>query len=161
MINERKVERKVQHKVERWAEHELRRNIEKIIVPDDSGGYIVFGRYQIYPAALTGFTVRNWNRDIHTFGSKRAAISWCVADKQCQYRLADEIISLDCKDQQLSADIHCRRGVASKSQHENFYEIVNMKIQPKIDVYNQVHSELEKCINRAKYLQIRGYSNET
>ena len=36
MINE--------HKVERWAEYELRRNIEKIIVPDDCGGYIVFGR---------------------------------------------------------------------------------------------------------------------
>jgi hypothetical protein len=84
-----------------------------------------------------------------------------VADKQHQFKLANEIINLDCKDQQLGADIHCRRGVAARSRHENFYEIVNMKIQPKIDVYNQVHSELEKCINQAKYLQIRGFSNET
>ena len=152
MINERKVER--------WAEHELKRNIEKIIVPDDCGGYIVFGRYRISPSD-TGFTVSNWDSDVHTFGSKRAAMSWCVADKRKQFKLANEIISLDRKDQQLSADIHCRRGVASRSRHESFYEIVNMKIQPKIDVYNQVHSELEKCINQAKYLQIRGFSNET
>lgn len=152
MINE--------HKVERWAEYELRRNIEKIIVPDDCGGYIVFGRYRIYPSE-SGFTVSNWDRDVHTFGSKRAAMSWCVADKKNQFKLANEIISLDRKDQQLRADIHCRRGVASRGRHESFYEIVNMKIQPKIDVYNQVHSELEKCINQAKYLQIRGFSNET
>ena len=152
MINE--------HKVERWAERELRRNIGKIIVPDDSDGFIVFGRYRIYPQD-TGFAVRNWDRDVHTFGSKRAALSWCVADKQRQFRLASELINLDRKDQQLSADIHCRRNMANRSRSENFYEIVNMKIQPKIDVYNQVHSELEKCINQAKYLQIRGFSNET
>lgn len=149
-----------EQKLERWAEHALRRNIEKIIVPDDNDGYIVFGRYRIHPQG-SGFTVSNWDRDIHTFGSKRAAMSWCVADKRSQFKLANEIISLDRKDQQLSADIHCRRSVAFRGRHESFYEIVNMKIQPKIDVYNQVHSELEKCINQAKYLQIRGFSNET
>jgi hypothetical protein len=149
-----------EQKLERWAEHALRRNIEKIIVPDDNNGYIVFGRYHIRPEN-SGFTVSNWDRDIHTFGSKRAAMSWCVAEKRNQFKLANEIITLDRKDQQLSADIHCRRGVASRGRHESFYEIVNMKIQPKIDVYNQVHSELEKCINQAKYLQIRGFSNET
>lgn len=152
MINEQKLER--------WAEHALRRNIEKIIVPDDCGGYIVFGRYRIYPSD-TRFAVSTWDYDIHTFGSKRAAMSWCVADKRNQVKLADDLINLDRKDQQLSADIHCRRSMANRGRHENFYEIVNMKIQPKIDVYNQVHSELEKCINQAKYLQIRGFSNET
>jgi len=152
MINERKVER--------WAEHELQRNMEKIILPDACGGYVVFGRYRIHPLGA-GFTVSTWYQDIHTFGSKRAAMSWCVADSQNQFKLANELISLDRKDQQLSADIYCRRNVANRGRHESFYEIVNMKIQPKIDVYNQVHSELEKCINQAKYLQIRGFSNET
>ena len=106
MINE--------HKVERWAEHELRRNIEKIIVPDDCGGYIVFGRYRIYPAT-SGFTVSNWDRDVHTFGSKRAAISWCVADKQHQFKLSNEIINLCCKEQQLCPVIYCHRGGAARS----------------------------------------------
>ena len=38
---------------------------------------------------------------------------------------------------------------------------MNMKIQPKIDLYQAVNQELEKCVNQAKYLQIRGFNNET
>ena len=44
---------------------------------------------------------------------------------------------------------------------ESFYEIINMKLQPKIDQYNSVTAELEKCVNQAKYMQIKGFNNET
>ena len=40
-------------------------------------------------------------------------------------------------------------------------EIINMKLQPKIDQYNSVTAELEKCVNQAKYMQIKGFNNET
>jgi hypothetical protein len=36
-----------------------------------------------------------------------------------------------------------------------------MKLQPKIDQYNSVTAELEKCVNQAKYMQIKGFNNET
>ena len=149
-----------EQKLERWAERELKRNIKKLIISDDDGSYVMFGLYQIVPVS-NGFAVNTWSETVHVFGSKRSATSWCVADKLKQYRLADEILLLDRKHQLLGADIHCRRVLAQQGRHESFYEIVNMKIQPKIDVYNVVHSELEKCINQAKYLQIRGFNNET
>ena len=147
-------------KLERWAEKELSRNLKPMIVDDESGAYVAFGHYRLEPQEL-GCGVRTWDRHIHTFANKRTAISWCVADKYHQYNLANNIQMLDNKKQQLSADIHCRQAQATRSSHEDFYEIVSTKIQPKQVVLDSVHAELEKCINSAKYLQLRGFSNET
>ena len=88
-------------------------------------------------------------------------MSWCTADHQQHYNLSNQILVLDRKKQALAADIYCRKTVGERGRQASFYEIINMKIQPKIDLYNSVNSELEKCVNRAKYLQIRGFNNET
>lgn len=147
-------------KLENWAERELKRNITNIILDSDDGSIIVFGRYCIQPRD-SGFSVHTWDREIHCFSSKKTAMSWCTADHQGQYNLSTRILILDRKKQTLAADIYCRRTLGERGRHETFYEIVNMKIQPKIDLYNAVTAELENCINRAKYLQIRGFNNET
>ena len=149
-----------EQKLERWAERELKRNIDKIILDDEEGGYIVFGRYLIDPQQH-GFTVSTLDREIHCFSSKRSAISWCIADKINNINLATQILNLDRKQQILTADINTRKTLGSRSRREDFAEIVNTKIQPKIDQHRAVVSELEKCINSAKYIQIRGFNNET
>ena len=147
-------------KLERFAELEFQRNIAHIIVADDNGGIVAFGKYHIKPDS-TGYTVATWDRDIHSFSTKRIAMAWCTADKYNQLNMGNEILVLDRKKQALAADIHCRRGVATQGRNEDFYEIVNIKIQHKVSQFNLVNSELEKCIKSAKYLQIRGFNNET
>jgi hypothetical protein len=149
-----------EQKLEAWAERELKRNIDSIIIDNGDGGIVVFGKYCI-EAKDSGFCVSTWDREIHSFSSKKSAMSWCTADHQQQYNLSNSILVLDRKKQALAADIYCRKTVGERGRHENFYEIINMKIQPKIDLYNSVDAELEKCVNRAKYLQIRGFNNET
>lgn len=148
-------------KLERFAERELKRNLHAIIVPDDEGGYIAFGSYHLVPEAQ-GYKVYTLTSDTPShFSSKRSAISWCVADKFNHLNLAQNIRILDQKKQILEADIHCRRTSADRSKTQSFYEIVNTKIQPKLDRYNSLNAELEKCLNSAKYLQIKGFNNET
>lgn len=149
-----------EQKIERWAEREIQRNIHNMIVGDEQGGYMVFGRYQIKPVAH-GYQVDTWEKTIHCFSNKRTAISYCVADKVGNYNLARNIMVLDSKKQNLEADIHCRRTKATRARTQDFYETVNTKIQPKVDQYNSLGAELEKCINSAKYIQIRGFYNET
>ena len=149
-----------QQKLETWAERELRRNIHNMIIDDDVGGYIAFGKYQISPNQ-DRFQVSTWDRLIHAFASKRSAISWCVADRVNNINLANQILALDRKQQLLSADIQCRQGQGRRSKTSDFEEIVDTKVQPKIVRYNAVKAELEKCINSAKYIQIRGFNNET
>jgi hypothetical protein len=131
-----------------------------VIIDDDTGCYVAFGRYYLEPTD-SGCSVSTWDRHIHTFSNRRNAISWCVADKYHQYNLANNIQTLDSKKQQMTADIHCRQARAQRGSSEDFYEIVITKIQPKQELLNSVIAELEKCINLAKYLQLRGFSNET
>jgi len=147
-------------KLEQWAERELSRNISEMIIDDEQGGIIAFGKYYITPEK-TGFSVRTWDREIHNFTTKRIAMSWCTVDHKQQYNLANTIFVLDRKKQALAADIYCRKTLGERGRHESFYEIINMKLQPKIDQYNSVSNELEKCVNQAKYIQIRGFNNET
>ena len=88
-------------------------------------------------------------------------MSWCTADKYNYFNLSNMILVLDRKKQTLAADIYCRKTLGDRGKTESFYEIINMKIQPKIDLYSSVIAELEKCVNQAKYIQIRGFNNET
>ena len=147
-------------KVEQWAERELKRNLRSIILEDDDGTMVVFGKYFIQPRD-TGVMVSTRYQEMHCFSSKKTAMSWCTADHQGYYNLSNLILLLDCKKQTLAADIYCRKKIGGRGRHENFNEIINMKIQPKVDCLNAVNSELEKCVNQAKYLQIRGFNNET
>jgi hypothetical protein len=95
------------------------------------------------------------------FGSKRVAMSWCIADRLQRYQLARNIQLLDNKRQSLAADIYCRQQLANHSRNIDFSESVNTKIQRKIDYFNMLDSELEKCLNSAKYWQLKGFANET
>jgi len=147
-------------KLENFAERELQRNIHKIIIDDQHGGYVAFGRYYITPDS-SRFRVNTWDRQIHCFNSKKSAISWCIADHINHINLANRILTLDRKQQILESDINTRKTLGNRSLREDFAEIVNTKIQPKINQHKLVVSELEKCINSAKYIQIRGFNNET
>jgi len=149
-----------EQKLEQWAEREFKRNIKTIIVDDGQGSVMVFGRYWIEPVD-TRFCVRTWTSEIHCFSSKKAAMAWCTADNQEKFNLSNNILMLDKKKQALAADIYCRKMIGDHSRNGNFYDVVNTKVQSKIDLYNLINLELEKCLNRAKYLQIRGFNNET
>lgn len=149
-----------EQKFECWAEQELQRNLNQLIIEDDRGGYVVFGRYRIYPEN-TRFAVETTTALIHKFASKKAAMSYCTADVRGNYNLASQILNLDRKKQQLSADIHSRQTLGARSQNADFAEIVNTKIEPKMQMLKNVSAELEKCIGSAKYIQIRGFTNET
>lgn len=149
-----------QYKLEAWAERELQRNISKLILDDDDGGYIVFGKYRISPRD-SFYLVETWDREIHSFSSKRNAMSWCIADHKNHIVLAARILNLDKKRQLLQNDVGCRMGIRERSRSQDFYETVLAKIQPKLDSINMLNQELEKCVNSAKYLQIKGFLNET
>lgn len=149
-----------EQKLERFTRREFERNIHSTIVPTDAGGYVAFGKYQLTPHPH-GYTVYEFDNEVGLFSNKRSALSWCVADKFNQLNLAQNIKILDTKKQILAADIHCRKTSADRCKDQAFYEIVNTKIQPKLDHFNSVNSELEKCLISAKYLQIRGFNNET
>lgn len=149
-----------ERKLEQWASKEIQRNISNVILPSDDGDLIVFGTYCLREQNQS-YAVHSTNNFIGNFGSKKTALSYCIADKYNRLNLAREILTLDRKKQILQADIHTSQTLAAKSKQSNWAETVNTKIQPKIEMLKSVSRELEKCVNLAKYLQIRGFNNET
>lgn len=150
-----------QQKLDQWAERELKRNLHTIIVQDDHGGFVVFGKYYLCPEKDV-FAVYNCSGDlISNFSSKRSAISWCVADNKNLLNLAQTIKNLDKKWRTLTSDIQSRKLLAASSRDKNWAETVLIKLQPKIQQQVALNQELEKCLNSAKYIQLRGFQNET
>jgi hypothetical protein len=147
-------------KLERFADRELRRNIQHMVVDNGNGTVVAFGVYVIHQTRES-VTVSTPDQDHGKFSNQRTAMSWCTADKFKKYNLAREIQQLDQRRQGLVNDLHCRMTLRDRSRDTEFKETVTTKLEPKIQRLRYVNTELEKCINQAKYLQIRGFNNET
>lgn len=147
-------------KFQRFAEAELLRNINKIIVTMDDGSIVAFGQYLLEPQPV-GFHVRTRSESVHTFGSKRVAMAWCTYDRLGRYTDSNNVRSLDSKQQMLQADLECLRYKKRHAESENFKDLMQAKIDNKQHGLTRVRFELENYATRAKYLQIKGFKNET
>jgi hypothetical protein len=145
---------------ERMVRHEFRDSLPSLIWQNQDGDYEAFGRYRIVPQN-PGYKVYI-NEDIQGFfNSTRTAISWCVADKYHQYNLSRDIQRYDNMLANISNDIFVRAGIASKSRNNEIKENIEAKLELKILHKKDLESRLNKCLNWAKYLQQKGFENET
>jgi hypothetical protein len=151
---------KSHNEFERAMRQELRDIMPNIILPTDTGNYEVFGKYTIMPKK-PNYTVMCYDNVIGVFNSTRTALSWCIADKYQNYKLAQDILLLDHKLSFLHNDIHIRAGLADRSTRPEFRENVGTKLETKIIQKKIMENQLNNCINLAKYLQQRGFTNET
>lgn len=134
--------------------------IANLIFRDEDGSYRVFDRYRIVNEK-TGYRVYCSATEIGAFGTTKTALSWCIADKNQAYNLARDIYNLDVKLRSLTSDINARANIADRSKEPLFRETIETKLESKIIRKKKVESELTKCVNWAKYIQQRGFNNET
>jgi hypothetical protein len=131
-----------------------------LIWKDDDGVYSVFGHYQIVPEKV-GYRVFCAATDVGLFHTTRTALSWCIADKHKAYNLARELLTTDTKLQSLTQDISTRATIADRSKKFEFRDAIGMKLETKIIHKKQLENQVAKCVNWAKYIQQRGFDNET
>jgi hypothetical protein len=148
------------HKLNRFAEKELLRNLDQFILQDDDGTVVAFGQYLI-ERSRCGFAVRTRSDSEFEFSDRRTALTWCTLDKMRLYTEACQVMALERKRQLLEADINCMRSTIRKVKNHDFKDTLHAKLSPKIGQHRAIMGELEKLANRAKYLQIKGFSNET
>jgi hypothetical protein len=146
--------------LEAWVRSELRTVMPNFIWCNDAGEYELFGKYRIVPTR-PGYTVYCAANPVGEFGSTKTAVSWCVADKYRNYNLARDILRTDNRLSAVSNDVFVRMGVANKSKRAEFRESIDTKLETKIIRKKELEHELSKYINLAKYLQQRGFDNET
>ena len=149
---------KTSQKLAALAERELPKLLDRVIVADGEK-YRVFGSYVLRQTAR-GYSLTCQDSPVGTFTSTRSAVAWCIADKNRQYRLANEIQHLDFTLLRLRNDIEVRGGQAQKS-YGTFWETVSTKAAHRREQSQHIQNELTKCINSTKYQELRGRINET
>jgi hypothetical protein len=146
--------------LEAWVRNELRTVMPNFIWCNDQGEYELFGKYRIV-SNRPGYTVYCLANPVGEFSSTKTAVSWCVADKYCNYNLAREIHTTDSRLTAVSNDVFVRAGVANRSKQADFRESIDIKLETKIIRKKELENQLTKCVNLAKYLQQKGFDNET
>ena len=134
--------------------------IERNSILKDGEDVVAFGNYRIQP--IRGmFAVTRWADTVAEFSSSRLALSWCIADRYQKYTLANDIMRLGRQQNLLRADLQVRSALSKKIQQPHWRENVELKIQRKKQRLQYIEIQLDKCVNLAKYWQLRGFNNET
>lgn len=152
----------VRHKVERLqglldiASSELERLDQDLILPQGRG-YRIFRDYRLQRNRW-GWQLTKGLNPIAEFTTSRSALAWCIADKHQQWDLARRIQQLDQRiaitDSGLAPRL-LRFTTGSRNP------ALAAKIQHRQQQRFTAKAELDKCVSRAKYLQIRGLRNDT
>lgn len=148
-------------KLEQFAARELARCMDSTIIEDADGALMAFGAYYLAPRP-DGMHVWTLSEDhVGCFSSKRSAMAWCAANRQNHINLAISIRNLDVKKQSLTNQLVYYRHLIEKLPDNSLRDTAESKLSALETQYWSIQRELEKCLNSAKYLQIKGFQNET
>lgn len=145
-------------KLERMVSADIDRLSQNLFVRDGDR-YHVFDLYEIYRQRGQWLVVKRL-RDPVCFGHLHSAVAWCIADKYQQHALSIDIRRLDQQVTALETDIAVRRGLQGRMRQAQARETVDIKLQTRQQRLAGLQEHLTKSVNRAKYLQIRGFNNE-
>jgi hypothetical protein len=145
---------------ERLFRQEFKDVTPNLIWKTDSGEYEAFGRYRIVPQR-PGYRVFCSATEVGIFHSTKTAISWCIADKHSAHNTARELLTVDNKLNALTQDINARAAIGDRSRNPGLRETILTKLESKIIHKKQLENQLIKCVDWAKYMQQKGFENET
>ena len=113
-----------------------------------------FGSYRISIAE----PVHVWEKDHYqgSFSSTRSAMAWCTASKFRYFQLAELIKKFDERLQVAEQAVKTRQF-----SNKNMDAVKVAKLQQRISQKFKAQQELEKYVSQAKYLQLRGFNNDT
>lgn len=135
------------------------RSLERNLMVGDAGRYEVFGNYEIHDHGTEAHVYHNG--DLRFIASDtRSAVSWCVAERHKQHELSNEILRLDQQKHRVERDINNTRMMLPRITSTDLRSTVIDKLHVKEQVLSNVKNRLSNCINRAKYIQIRGFNDE-
>lgn len=144
-----------EQKLERWAEREIRRNLDNLLLDNEQGRFLAFGRWEINPGP--GYVEVQEQDHSWKFSSRRSAISWCVARKFRQHRLELEIQKKDAERLRILNDMQAQKQLAAASKNAQFSDMILTKMQGRRYRLSWIEGQLRNLTNQAKYLQLRGF----
>jgi hypothetical protein len=93
--------------------------------------------------------------------SARSALAWCIADKYYIKSLRNNILILDHQLNSKRIDITLFKTLINKNINSSQRWAIEDKLQDALYKARSIKNQLDKCINSAKYYQLKGFENET
>lgn len=129
-----------------------------LILPTDQGLQI-FGKYTMQQVPH-GWAVKKYHDTVQVFSCQRTAISWIIADKYNQWHMASRLSMLDQQKVFIQNDVEEAKVNAHRLTSPDRRDIARSKLTNKLFQLREVNDKISKCVNIAKYWQIRGFNNE-
>ena len=144
--------------LEQLASKHLLDNTNGIFVNDNS--IQAFGNYTITLHNNFYKIYKNKLFVIETNTSKHA-LAWCIADKFGNKILADKIYHYDTDLHRRLSDIENYRAVLNNSSDYKTKFVVLDRLNECLLKVKWLRNQMGKCINQTKYMQQKGFDNET
>jgi 3-methyladenine DNA glycosylase AlkC len=119
-----------------------------------------FGVYTIYKDSNCFKIYKNKTLAAETSTAK-CALAWCIADKYKVKRLCEDIQRLDLDFSRKQIEIQCYKNIIDSSVPAARKMAVEDKLQESLLRARRTRNQLDKCLNSAKYYQLKGFENET
>lgn len=134
--------------------------IEPKIIIEHNGNYEAFGCYSVVKNNDKTYTVTKNTGRVLLFSSLRVALAWCTADKSNMLDFSRKIVDLDRQMLALKDDVSVRQQMITKMSDPIRKEIGLAKVIKKRSALKHLENQLSKCINLAKYWQIKGFNRD-
>lgn len=151
--------REIEQRFEQMLSADMALAEPNIMVKDSQGGYHVFGRFHVQTTESAAVVIEA-GREVGRFTSVRTAVSWCIAEKYRQSRLAQEIERLDHDLERVSRNHKALSDVAMRMRDRERRAISEIKSREAWLRCQALRERLAECVARAKYFQIRGFNDE-
>jgi hypothetical protein len=144
--------------LERITRDHLINNTNAILRLD--GVIRAFGRYTIVRNSKSYQVYRNATLAVEPCSGK-VAISWCIADKYGKNSLAYDLIAHEQEVERRSDEIVYYRNTLAHSQDSTLKFVVADRLVESQARLKYAQEQLDKCVNLAKYWQLKGFKDET
>jgi len=98
---------------------------------------------------------------ITEISTAKNSLAWCIADKYNLKHVREQISQLDKTFNYKQAEIEFLKHVINSNVEMSRKLIIEDKLQTLLIKTNLIKKQLNKCIDRAKYCQLKGFENET
>lgn len=147
-------------KFEKFALNEMDKLVGLFMTKDDNNGYVMYDRYHLTPVPKTKlWTVTKNGTKISDFETRRIAGAWCIADHHHRFRLEHEILFYNQEYMKVCNRIDFSRDSLSSDPERRDIQIARM-LRDK-DYKRHIENALDKLVGSAKYIQLKGFTNET
>lgn len=127
----------------------------------DRDGFLVFDKWLIIPTRHSAQLLDRNGEILHEFPLKSLATAWCILEHRQNYQQSTQLKLLSDSLIRYTNNLLFYENNLRKTTDFDRRDILRIRVFEDKAKIEQAQRELKKLLGQAKYIQIRGFQNET